>query len=85
MEFGTSVHPHHNQHERSLMQLFEYAVIKNEKLDKDGEVTDDASLIVEPTTILARDAKQAELKAARAIPDSEMDNLDRLTVVVRPF
>lgn len=68
------------------MQLFQYAVIKTEKLDKDGEVTDPAAIVVEPTTILARDQKQAELLAARAIPADVADNdLDRLTVAIRPF
>lgn len=69
------------------MQLFEYAVFKNEKLDKDGEVTDAAAIVVEPTTILARDQKQAELLAARAIPEDVASNgvLDRLVVAIRPF
>lgn len=69
------------------MRLYEYAVICNEKRDKDGEVTEAAELVVQPTTILASDEAQAQLLAGRAIPDAYVDNgkLDRLVVVVRPF
>lgn len=69
------------------MLLYEYAVILNEKRDKDNEVTEEAQIVVAPTTILARDEKQAQLLAARAIPaeHTTSDKLDRLTVVVRPF
>lgn len=67
------------------MQIFEYAVIKDEKTDKDGNVVDPAAIVVEVTTTLARDAQQAQMLAARAIPEEELDNMDRLQVVVRPF
>jgi hypothetical protein len=69
------------------MKLYEYAVILDEKLDKDGEVSDPASVVVEVNTILARDEEQARLIAARAIPDEFVSDgkIDRLVVVVRPF
>lgn len=68
------------------MQLYEYAVICNEKRDKDGDVIEPAVIVVEPVTVLATDAAQAQMIAARAIPDEYMDGkLDRLEVVVRPF
>lgn len=67
------------------MQLFEYAVILDEKRDREGEVTEKAEVAVPVTTALARDAEQAQLLAARAIPEELVDKLDRLTVVVRPF
>lgn len=67
------------------MKLFEYAVLKSEKLDKDGNTTDAASVVVPITPILAKDQTQAQLLAARAIPEDEIDNLDRMTVVIRPF
>lgn len=67
------------------MKLFEYAVFKDEKLDKDGEVVDAAKVIVSPTTVLAKDEKQVGLRAAKAIPDEYLDDLDRVQVVVRPF
>lgn len=70
-----------------MAQLFEYAVILNEKTDKDGETVEEAQIVVEPRTILARDGDQAAMLAARAIPDEHTTNgkLDRLQVVVRPF
>jgi uncharacterized protein YrzB (UPF0473 family) len=70
-----------------MKTLFEYAVIVNEKRDRDGEVVEEAAVVVEPETVLAADQDQAQLIAARAIPDDVMEDgkLDRVTVVVRPF
>ena len=69
------------------MTLYEFAVIRDEQEDRDGKITEKAEIVVEPRAILARDDAQAQLLAARAIPQDEIDNdnLDRLTVVVRPF
>ena len=69
------------------MKLYEYAVVLNEKRDKDNEVTDDSRIVVPITAVVARDDAQAQLLAARAIPEEYLTNgkLDRLTVVVRPF
>jgi hypothetical protein len=69
------------------MKLYEYAVILNEKRDKDDEVTDDSRIVVEPTAVLAKDDAQAQLLAARSIPEEFVNSkkLDRLVVVVRPF
>lgn len=67
------------------MNLYEYAVIKDEKTDKDGDPFDPAAVVVPVRTVLAKDPEQASLLAARAIPETEMGDLDRLQVVVRPF
>jgi len=68
------------------VQLFEYVVTLDEKRDKDGEVVEEAKIIVPITQCLARDAGQAGLKAAKEIPDEYMDGkIDRVQVVVRPF
>lgn len=67
------------------MKLYEYAVIKDEKKDKEGNKTEDAELVVPVTTVLANSDEQAQMIASRAIPDDHMDDLDRLIVVVRPF
>jgi hypothetical protein len=67
------------------MQLFQYAVFKDEKLDKDGEVVDEAEVLVEPTTILGRSAEQVSLRAAMEIPAEHKADVDRIKVVVRPF
>ena len=68
-----------------MANLYEYAVIKDAKFDADGQVTDPAAVITEPTTILADSRDQAEVLAARTIPDTEIGNLDRISILVRPF
>lgn len=67
------------------MRLYEFAVIKSEKRDKDGELTLAAKVVVPITPLLARDDDQAKLLAARAIPEEDIAGIDDLTVVVRPF
>jgi hypothetical protein len=69
------------------VKLYEYAVVLNEKRDKDDEVTDDSRIVVPVTTVLAKDDAQAQLLAARSIPEEYVGSkrLDRLVVVVRPF
>lgn len=67
------------------MKLYEYAVFKDEKKDKEGNVIDGATVLVPPTTVLASDDKQVGIRAAKAIPEEHMDDLDRIQVVVRPF
>lgn len=70
-----------------MSQLFEYAVILQPKTDKDDEEVEPGQIIVEPTTVLARNEGQAQMLAARAIPDEHTQNgkLDRLVVICRPF
>jgi hypothetical protein len=70
-----------------MARLYEYAVLLEEKRDKEDEVVDEAQLVVPITTVLARDDGQAQMLAARAIPEEYVGNgkLDRLVVVVRPF
>jgi hypothetical protein len=70
-----------------MAELFDYCVICNEKRDKDGEVIEDAEIVVPVTSVVARDEGQAQMLAARAIPDEYVSNgkFDRLMVVVRPF
>jgi hypothetical protein len=69
------------------VKLYEYAVLLDEKEDRDGEVVEEAEVVVPVTAVLARDDAQAQLLAARSIPDQYVKDgkLDRLTVVVRPF
>lgn len=68
-----------------MSNLFEFAVIKNAKYDADGEITDAAAVLTEPTTVLADNREQAEVLAARTIPDTEIGNLERISILVRPF
>jgi hypothetical protein len=68
-----------------VKRLFEYAVILQEKTDKDGEVVEDAQVLVEPTSILAEDLQAVNIIAARAIPEEQVKSLDRILISVRPF
>lgn len=69
-EFG-GVPKGHNRHtndrEETLVNLFKFAIVKDEKVDKDAKVVEEAQILVEPTHVLARDAAQASIVAARAI------------------
>lgn len=66
------------------MKLFDYAVIYQGKKDKDGEYVKKPALIKQDS-ILANDDKQAALVAAREIPESYLEELDKIDVVIRPF
>jgi hypothetical protein len=68
------------------MKLYDFAVYCEEQRDHDGNVIDEATIVVQPQTILASDERRAAMVAARLIPDEYMDGkLDRVQVVVRPF
>ena len=51
-----------------MARLYEYAVILEAKLDKDGEVVEEADLLVKPTFVLRETAEQVQIEAARAMP-----------------
>lgn len=67
-----------------MKQLYEYAIILQEKHDKDGELVEDAQVLDRGAT-LASDQQQATLIAGRRIPDEHMEHLERITLAVRPF
>lgn len=69
------------------MPLFEYAIIVNEKRDKDNNIVEDAKIAVGVTPVVARDIQQATMLASRQIPEAytSADALDRVVVAVRPF
>lgn len=66
------------------MQLYEYAIILEEKRDKNDKIVDKAQLI-ERGDLLAADMDQANLLAGRKIPERLMEELERVTLAVRPF
>lgn len=70
------------------MKLFEYAVIytpRNTKEQIDAGKVSKPELLVKITPVLARDEAEARMLAARAIPETHVDMLDQLTIVVRDF
>jgi hypothetical protein len=42
-------------------------------------------ILVEPTRILCADEKQAEITAARAIPEAHLAHLEEVEIAIRPF
>ena len=72
-------------HVATEKKLYEYAIILQPKLDKDGDVVEEARLVVEPTYVLATSQEQATMLAARAIPDDLVDVLYRVEVAPPPF
>lgn len=67
------------------MQLYEYAIIKQEKLDKDGDVVEAGAILVDPTYVLANSVAEVNIVASRAIPEDAIGDLERITLAVRPF
>jgi hypothetical protein len=63
--------------------LFEYAVLLHKKDDK-GVITN-TEMIIEPTTILAKEEKDVAFKVTRAIPEKHAINPDNIEIIVRPF
>ena len=70
------------------MKLYEYAVIYNPLPTKDqkerGE-TPKSELIVDVTRVISNNEKEASMMAARAIPETYTDRLDRVEIALRPF
>jgi len=68
------------------MQLFEYAVIFKPKT-KDGKekTSEDPKVIVPITTVMAENAAEVTLQAARQIPETYSKKLAQCEVAVRPF
>lgn len=66
------------------MQLFEYSIfwVPTEQQKKDGNR---AAILVPTTTILTANKEAAQTIASRSIPDAYIDQLDQVTVCVRPF
>lgn len=67
------------------MKLFEYAAVYLPKERKNDLVGDKAAIIVKPTVVLAKDEKEAMLKAARALPEDYVEKLNCVEIAVRPF
>jgi hypothetical protein len=67
-------------------KLFEFAIIKQERRDRQtGDVIDEAEILEQPQVVLVKDEAEAQIVAARSIPDEAMGDLERVTLVVRPF
>lgn len=69
-------------------KLYEYAIIyqPKDRTDAQGnDTTPPAVILVEPTRILCHNEKEAEITAARAIPDEYLTKLEEVEIALRPF
>lgn len=67
------------------LRLFEYIVLLHPETDKDGKELGKTKLLKDVSRLLAKDEKQVGVLAAREIPEENVDHLDRVEIVVRPF
>lgn len=66
------------------MKLFQYAIfwLPSEQQAKDGRKPE---VLQEVTSALAKDEQSVNILASRKIPDQYLDQLDQITIAVRPF
>ena len=65
------------------MQLFEYAIIYSPK--KSDKKSDAKSKLLAFDKILANDQSEAQIVAARKIPEDYVSKLSDVQIAVRPF
>jgi len=68
-----------------MKKLFTYAILLDETKDKDGNVTEEAKILVEPTNVLADSEKDLAILAARQIPEIYLNKLNKVNIAIRPF
>lgn len=66
------------------MKIYEYAAVfnPNDSEKKEGEKS---TIVISPKQVLCENERAALMLAARDIPDSFLDKMDRVEVAVRPF
>lgn len=65
-------------------RLYEYAIILQAKYDRDDELVEKAK-VVKRGEVLADDDQRANIMIAREIPEEHLEDLERVTLAVRPF
>lgn len=65
----------------SKKRLFEYAVLHHQKVEKETETC----LLIKPTVELAKDEKSLGMMIARKLPETLLDDLDNVEIIIRPF
>ena len=70
-------------------KLFQYAVLFHPKTRKDaaGNPTEEkkSELLTELTTVLAGSTEEVGILAARSLPETYLDRLSEVEIVIRPF
>lgn len=67
------------------LKLFEYVMLLHPLTNKEGKADNKTTILKDVTRVLAADEKQVGILAARNIPEDQIENLDRVEVIVRPF
>ena len=71
-----------------MQKLYEIAVLFHPlqtKEQKDKGETQKSLILRNPEYILAKDDKEAQVLASRAIPEDYLNRLDQVEVAIRPF
>lgn len=71
-----------------MMKIYEYAILHHPlqtKEQKENGIPAKTEIVVDVTRILANSDKDANMLAARAIPERFTDCLDRVEIALRPF
>lgn len=67
------------------LKLYECAVIWIPTAEMEEEIGAKPKVVVDVTSILAKDENAVKIWASRAIPNEYSEDLDRITILVRPF
>lgn len=67
------------------LKMFEYVMLLHPELDKEGKEVGKTTILKDVTRVLAKDDKQVGILAARDIPAENIEHLDRVEILVRPF
>jgi hypothetical protein len=68
-------------------RLFTYAVILHKKKEDNNKAIEqfDSVVIIEPTTVLAKDHNDVAFKVTRLIPEEHAEDPDNVEILIRPF
>ncbi len=66
------------------MTVYQYVVLL-QPTDKEKKAGKHPEIVVNITSVVAKDVDHAKILAIKEVPDKHMDSADRLEVLVRPF
>jgi stage III sporulation protein SpoIIIAA len=67
------------------LRLFEFVILLHPEVDDEGNEKGKTVILRDVYRVLAKDEKQVGILAARGIPIENVDDLDRVEIIVRPF
>jgi hypothetical protein len=63
------------------LALYQYIVLKHPSKNEDG----DTKVLIPEGSVLDKNEKTVASKLLRKLPEEEMDNLENIEIIVRPF